>query len=241
VNQLAAVPEDGDSTKADQLTHRLEELILSGELAPGSVLRQDEISRRFDVSRTPVREAFRQLTARGLVSFSPNRGVRVRTIDRDEWRQASLARAALEGLLAELAAPHVDDEALEQLDLAAAEFERCNGLLRSGITGEERERVAFAWVEANEAFHAVIAAAARAPFIEAMVDNVTRVFSGHQHWTPGSAADRLYDIDVRHHRAIREALAVGNAEGARALARDHVIESWNLLEKILDEAELREP
>jgi DNA-binding GntR family transcriptional regulator len=234
---IAPELEDTESTKADWLGHRLEQLILSGELAPGTVLRQDDISRRFEVSRTPVREAFRQLTARGLVSFSPNRGVRVRTIDRDEWRQASLARAALEGLLAELAAPHIDDEALAQLDAAAAEFERLTQLLRSDISGDKRDRIAFAWVEANEAFHQVIAAAAQAPFIESLVTDVSRVFSGHQQWTPGSTADRLYAMDLRQHRAIREALAVGNAEGARALARDHVIESWRLLEEILDEAE----
>jgi DNA-binding FadR family transcriptional regulator len=51
---------------------------------------------RFDVSRTPVREALRRLSALGLVSFEPNRGVRVPSISPGELREAFLVRAELE-------------------------------------------------------------------------------------------------------------------------------------------------
>ena len=73
-----------DTTKADDIALVIEEAIVSGELAPGTVLRQEQLSEQFNVSRTPVREALRRLAALGLVSFVPNRGVRVRTISRDE-------------------------------------------------------------------------------------------------------------------------------------------------------------
>ena len=69
-----------ESTKADDIAVLIEEAIVSGELEPGSVLRQEQLSERFGVSRTPVREALRRLAALGLVSFVPNRGVRVRTL-----------------------------------------------------------------------------------------------------------------------------------------------------------------
>ena len=58
-----------DSTKADDIALVIEEAIVSGELAPGTVLRQEQLSEQFKVSRTPIREALRRLAALGLVSF----------------------------------------------------------------------------------------------------------------------------------------------------------------------------
>src|SRR6059036_3974410 len=107
------------STKADDIARLLEDEIVAGVIPPGTVLRQEQLSERFDVSRTPVREALRRLAALGLVSFVPNRGVRVRTLSREELREAFLVRAELEGLATELATPRMTDEGLAALDAAA--------------------------------------------------------------------------------------------------------------------------
>src|SRR3954452_6231942 len=107
-----------EGTKADELALELEQAIVRGELAPGQVLRQEELSERYGVSRTPVREALRRRAALGLVSFEPNRGVRVRTLSRDELREAFLVRAELESLATELAVPHFG--AAERDELADA-------------------------------------------------------------------------------------------------------------------------
>ena len=64
----------------------------------------------------------RRLAATGLVSFVPNRGVRVREISRDELREAFLIRAELEALATELATPLIDDEGLAALEDAEARF-----------------------------------------------------------------------------------------------------------------------
>src|SRR5262249_34795528 len=93
------------STKADEIALVLEDEIVSGTIEPGVVLRQEQLSERFGVSRTPIREALRRLAALGLVSFVPNRGVRVRTLSREELREAFLVRAELESLATELATP----------------------------------------------------------------------------------------------------------------------------------------
>src|SRR6184192_4893144 len=105
-----------ESTKADDIALVIEEAIVAGELEPGSVLRQEQLSERFGVSRTPIREALRRLAALGLVSFEPNRGVRVRALSRAELREAFLVRAELEGLATELAAPRMTDVEVEALD-----------------------------------------------------------------------------------------------------------------------------
>src|SRR6184192_1721934 len=113
-----------DTTKADDIALVIEEAIVAGELEPGSVLRQEQLSERFGVSRTPVREALRRLAALGLVSFEPNRGVRVRTLSLDELREAFLVRAELESLATEIATPKMRDEDLRALEDAERRFSR---------------------------------------------------------------------------------------------------------------------
>lgn len=108
-------------------------------MPPGAVLRQEQLSARYDVSRTPVREALRRLAATGLVSFEANRGVRVRTISREELRQAFLVRAELEALATELATPRLGERGLAELDEANERFGALTKELLDRRRGE-RER-----------------------------------------------------------------------------------------------------
>src|ERR671919_2411799 len=111
-----------DGTKADDIALALAEAIVSGEIPPGSVLRQEHLSEQFDVSRTPVREALRRLAALGLVTFEPNRGVRVRMLSRDEIREAFMVRAELESLATEIATPKMSAADLAALEAAERRF-----------------------------------------------------------------------------------------------------------------------
>src|SRR6476646_8847937 len=110
------------STKADDIARVLEDEIVGGGIAPGTVMRQEQLSERFEVSRTPVREALRRLAALGLVSFEPNRGVRVRSISPAELREAYLVRAELESLATEVATPRMTAADLASLDAAERRF-----------------------------------------------------------------------------------------------------------------------
>jgi DNA-binding GntR family transcriptional regulator len=116
------------------------------------------------VSRTPVREALRRLAATGLVSFVPNRGVRVREISRDELREAFLIRAELEALATELATPLMDDEGMAELEQAEARFANLTeALLDRSRPESERVRLTGEWMRANYGFHDVIYEASRSP------------------------------------------------------------------------------
>jgi DNA-binding GntR family transcriptional regulator len=224
------------STKADDIARVLEDEIVGGSVAPGTVLRQEQLSERFDVSRTPVREALRRLAALGLVSFEPNRGVRVRSISAAELREAYLVRAELEALATEVATPRMTPADLAELDEAERRFSELTLELRlQARRGEAREATLFVeWMQANYAFHDVIYRVAALPLVERLAKGARRTFIGDRVWSARAELDELYARNDLQHRAIREAIAAGSAAGARALAREHVLSSGRLIDAVLE-------
>ncbi|MGH3004292.1 MAG: GntR family transcriptional regulator [Gaiellaceae bacterium] len=224
-----------ESTKADDVAVLIEEAIVSGELVPGSVLRQEQLSERFGVSRTPVREALRRVAALGLVDFVPNRGVRVRTLSHGELHEAFLVRAELEALVTELAARKMTPEALRELEECEVRFTRLTKELRSRDPGGDRRSLMADWMRANHAFHDVLYAVADVPYVETVAKAARRTFSGPAVWAPvDEELDLLYERNQAEHRAIRAALAAGSVAGARELAHEHVMHSFELLRTLLE-------
>jgi DNA-binding GntR family transcriptional regulator len=228
--------EVSEGSKVDDIALVLEQAIVSGELGPGTLLRQEQLSEQFEVSRTPVREALRRLAALGLVSIVPNRGARVRTVSRDDLREAFLVRAELESLATELAASRITDEELDALELAEVRFAQASAVLRDHSRPEsERAGLTAEWLAANYAFHDVIYEAAGAPLVTRIAKSARRTFLGQSIWVPGGPEiDELYERNVQQHQAIIGALRARSAAGARALAREHVIASGELLQVLLD-------
>ena len=223
-------------TKADEIALALEQAIVSGQLAPGSVLRQEQVSAQYEVSRTPVREALRRLAALGLVSFEANRGFRVRTLSRSEMWEAFLLRAELESLVTAVAAERITDEDLDELEQAERRFSRLTRALRAREPGDDRRSLTVEWMQANHGFHDVIYRVADLPYIEGVAKSARRTFSGPAVWAPGDETiDELYLANERQHLAIHSALAARSPDGARELAREHVLASFALLETILEQ------
>ena len=91
-------------------------------------------------------------------------------------------------------------------------------------------------MHANHGFHDVIYRVADLPYIEQVSKSARRTFSGPAVWAPGDETiDGLYLQNERQHEAIKDALAAGSTEGARVLAREHVLASFKLLETILEQ------
>ena len=210
----------------------------------GLALRQEHLSEQFQVSRTPVREALRRLAALGLVTFEPNRGVRVRMLARDELREAFLVRAELESLATEIATPKFSEAELAELEDAERRFHEITlELVEMSHAGRQDLELAREWLHRNHAFHDVIYAVAEVPLIERMAKAARRTFLVKPVWATGDDLDELYTKNDRQHRAIREAISARSPQGARVLAREHVLSSGRLLEAILDKvaAQTREP
>jgi DNA-binding GntR family transcriptional regulator len=229
------------TTKADDLARALEDEIVSGAIAPGQVLRQEHVCERFSVSRTPVREALQRLEALGLVTTLPNRGARVRSISATELREAFLIRAELEALVAAQAAPRMTPDDLARMDAADARFAALTEELLAQMRRDDLQdsTLVVEWMAANHAFHDVTYEVAALPRAEQIAKSARRTFIGEHFWSASRELDELFATNVAQHRAIREALAAHSPNGARTLAREHVLCSGKLIEATLDLAASR--
>ena len=111
-------------TMTEQVMGRLRDMILSGELAPGSRLDQNDLARRFGVSLVPLREALARLQSSGLVRIVPHRGVFVESLSVEELLDIYQVREALEDLASRLAAPRLSAADLATLDRLKIEMEQ---------------------------------------------------------------------------------------------------------------------
>lgn len=100
------------------VTERLREMVLEGELPPGSRISEKRLCETFDVSRTPLREALKVLASEGIIELLPNRGAKVTEVDRQEVIDLFEVMVVLEGLSGRLLASRASDaEIAEMSDL----------------------------------------------------------------------------------------------------------------------------
>ena len=138
---MTSISED---TIASRISRILADRIVTGQLDPGTKLRQDHIAEEFGTSHVPVREAFRRLEAQGLAVSEPRRGVRVASFDLKEVREVAQMRAALEVLALRHAAPHLTPSILD--------------LAEEATVAGDNSRDVRSWEEANRRFHGLILA-----------------------------------------------------------------------------------
>lgn len=219
------------SAKADEIAHAVQSDIVSGRLAPGSVLRQEHLAKSFRVSRTPVREALKSLHAAGLVSLIPHRGARVRTLSVDDLRERTIVRAELEGLAAELAAVRFTPEEMKRLRHAERQYARLSAQLRR--TRGEDSSVSSAWMEANDDFHSAIIEASGIGLLSSLVSNMRRPFVALVLGRWSDSVDTLLTTTIRQHHSIRELLESGSGASARIVMEEHVVYSGTMIESLI--------
>jgi len=138
----------------DQVLRKLRTLLVEGRIAAGAKLNERELSQRLQVSRTPLREAIKQLAAEGLVELKPHRGAVAIALDEAEVQHNFELMAALEGLSGELAAQRITEAELQVV--RALHFEMLAAFTRRDLSGYYR---------LNMQIHAAINAAAKNPVL----------------------------------------------------------------------------
>jgi DNA-binding GntR family transcriptional regulator len=112
----------------EQVSHILMEAILEGVLRGGDQLVEVELQKQFGVSRSPLREAFRDLEKKGLVVIIPRKGTYVKQVNRKDIEDNFPVRAVLEGLAAREAHPNMTDQIIEALSRALEKMETAVGI-----------------------------------------------------------------------------------------------------------------
>jgi DNA-binding GntR family transcriptional regulator len=204
-----AAPQRNKVTRAEELRLQLADEIVRGVLAPGSGLDETDIARRFSVSRTPVREALRQLVASGLVESRAHRGAVVAQPSIERLTGMFEAMAELEALCAGLAAermPAADRQKLEAI------HEELRVLSYAG--NPER------FHEVNERFHNAIYAGSQNGYIAEMT-LATRVRVQPFRRAQFRNLGRLAKSHAEHDRVV-VAIMRGDKTGAAAAMRAHI-------------------
>lgn len=196
-------------TTVDQMVRAIADRIVTGMLRPGEKLDEIWLAERFDVSRTPVREALRQLSAMGLVERRPNRGAIVAVVTQEYLSSMFESMAELEAICARFSAERMtaaERRALEQ------DHQRSAGLVRLGA---EEEYEAY-----NTAFHSRLYRGAHSTHIlDLSMATRSRLapFRRAQFRLPGRLA-KSWD----EHDSIVAAILRGDAATAGTAARAHV-------------------
>lgn len=196
-------------TLAEELRLQLADDIVRGALEPGSSLDESEIARRFNVSRTPVREALRQLVASGLVNSRAHRSAVVARPTIEQLNSMFEAMAELEALCAGLAAERMP--VMQRRELEAL-HERLRLLSYDGNPQ--------LFHEANEAFHNAIYAGSQNGYVAEMT-LATRVRVQPFRRAQFRNLGRLAKSYVEHDRVV-VAIMRGDKSGATSAMRDHI-------------------
>src|SRR6476619_1212759 len=191
---------------SDQAYYRIRELIVTLELAPGSLVSERELMERLGVGRTPVREALRTLAREKLVEVYPRRGIVVSPVDVGDLALLSEARITLESFAARLAAERANADDREIALALLAE------LPRLADTRDER-----ALIELDQRIHRHIYRCAHNPFVESTLNEYYTLTL--RIWF--LALDRVARLDdaVGEHRELLEAICDGDPSRAEDVMR----------------------
>jgi DNA-binding GntR family transcriptional regulator len=202
-------PQQAKITRAEELRLQLADEIVRGQLAPGAPLDETDIARRFNVSRTPVREALRQLATSGLIEARAHRGAVVARPTLERLNGMFEAMAELEALCAGLAAERMT--ATERARLEAIHEE-----LRVLSHAGNPER----FHEVNERFHNAIYAGSQNGYI-AEITLATRVRVQPFRRAQFRNLGRLAKSHAEHDRVV-VAIMRGDRNGAANAMRAHI-------------------
>lgn len=204
-----------------QVFQEIREDILKGKFKENEELREATLGKKLGVSRTPVREALRQLELEGLVHIIPNKGAYVTGITEKDVHDIYMTRSMLEGLCARWAAEHISEEQIQEMEevLLLTEYHLNRG---------NAEQLA----ELDGKFHEVLYDASQSRILRHILSDFHKYVQVARKRSV-KKEDRAKK-SLEEHREILNALRTGDADRAEELAHIHIL---NVMENLHIEQE----
>jgi DNA-binding GntR family transcriptional regulator len=200
----------------DEATRAIREVILRGELSPGTQLRQADLAEQMNISRTPLREALMKLEQEGLLAVLPRRGFRVVELQLSDAIELYELREMLDGLAARLAATRAKEDVLKTLENLVRKMEKC-----------VQDKNLRAWLDHHGAFHEEILKASGNTRLLGLIANIRLSIQGF-HPLLLNTHDRLTDA-LREHEVIYRAIRAHDPDRAERVARNHIARARDLI------------
>ena len=195
--------------------HKLREDILNGKYKEHEELKEAAIGEELGVSRTPVREAFRQLELEGLIQIVPNKGAYVTGITSKDVKDIYMIRSSLEGMCARLATEHITKEQLEEIEenIYLASFHASKGQM----------------AELDNRFHHILYEACDSKMLQNLLQDFHQYVIRIRKKTLSTMERGMASNE--EHRRIMEAIKAGNADEAEQLATLHMTNAYDNIVK----------
>ena len=195
---------------SQRLRDEIEGLIATGQLTPGERLDEVQLATRFNVSRTPIRQALHELAASGLVDIRPRRGATVARMGPEQMIEMFEVMAELEAMSARLSVRRMSER--DRADLLAAHAE-CGRSASIGETGS--------YYLDNERFHQTIYRAAHNSVLEEECRRIAARLRPYRRLQ--LRLRNRVSASYSEHDTIVRAILAGDGEAAAKAARDHVM------------------
>ncbi len=204
---------------SSKVYHSIRNDILSGKYMPGDELKEKNIGDELGVSRTPVREALRQLDLEGLISIVPNKGAFVEGVSLNDIRDIYEIRALLEGLCAKWAVDNITDELMAEMEenIYLSEFHESKGNKKQILLLDNR-------------FHEILYEASGSKELKKVLKDY-HDYVGRVRQVTLAESNRAKN-SVKEHKQICEAIKAKDAMMAQKYASDHINSSKENMKKL---------
>ncbi len=204
------------SSLHNEAVTRIRDMIVEGQLEPGSKISEKQLCDLFGISRTPLREALKVLATEGLLDLLPNRGARVAKLTGKDLADLFHVMGALEGLAGELACANITEPALSEI--RALHHEMLAHYSRGDRAG---------YFRVNQIIHEAIIAAADNRVLSLVYDSLRGRIRPARYMS--SVTRERWDEAVGEHGEILEALSARDGMRLRDLLQQHLRHKYRAL------------